>query len=59
MKKGVGSTGEAALQTGRKFLGVEIDSRYYGAARERLQQLSDPGLISLEPQTKFFYWVST
>lgn len=38
---GVGSTGAAALKLGRRFLGVEIDERYYEAAVKRLQNLID------------------
>ncbi|MFV0421178.1 hypothetical protein [Oleidesulfovibrio sp.] len=30
------STGAAALSTGRKFIGVEMDKGYYGVACERL-----------------------
>lgn len=33
---GSGSTGEACALTGRRFLGCEIDPRYYGPACERL-----------------------
>jgi site-specific DNA-methyltransferase (adenine-specific)/modification methylase len=40
---GVGSTGEAALRAGRKFLGVEIDKRYYHASHERLSALDKKG----------------
>lgn len=38
---GVGSTGAAALKLGRRFLGVEIDERYYEAAVKRLQNMID------------------
>jgi site-specific DNA-methyltransferase (adenine-specific)/modification methylase len=34
---GVGSTGVAALQSGRRFLGIELDSNYFDAAKERLR----------------------
>ena len=35
---GVGSTGEAALSLGRRFIGVEIDKQYYNAAAIRLNK---------------------
>lgn len=33
---GVGSTGVAALQSGRKFIGIEVDENYFNAAKNRL-----------------------
>ena len=33
---GSGSTGVAALNSGRKFVGVEIDDNYFNIAEERL-----------------------
>jgi DNA modification methylase len=38
---GVGSTGEAALQTGRRFLGIEIDNSYCKAANKRLLRVHE------------------
>ena len=35
---GVGSTGEAALSLGRKYIGVEIDPKYYDATQKRLNK---------------------
>jgi DNA modification methylase len=35
---GVGSTGLACVQTGRRFLGVEIDSGYFKIARDRIRK---------------------
>lgn len=34
---GVGSTGVAALNLGRKFIGVEIDETYFRAAEKQLK----------------------
>ncbi len=34
---GVGSIGVAALQLGRRYIGVEIDAKYYEAARNRME----------------------
>jgi site-specific DNA-methyltransferase (adenine-specific)/modification methylase len=36
---GVGSTGVAALELGRRFLGIEIDQEYFDAAEERIRQV--------------------
>jgi site-specific DNA-methyltransferase (adenine-specific)/modification methylase len=33
---GVGSTGVAALELGRRFTGIELDPDYYAAAQRRL-----------------------
>ena len=37
MFMGVGSTGVAALELNRRFLGIEIDEKYYNASNERLK----------------------
>lgn len=37
---GVGSTGVACQQTGRKFIGVELDNTYFTAAERRIQNTS-------------------
>lgn len=34
---GVGSTGEAALSNGRKFIGFELENTYFQAAKKRLE----------------------
>lgn len=34
---GIGSTGVAALELNRNFMGIEIDERYYNYARLRIQ----------------------
>jgi DNA modification methylase len=35
---GVGSTGVAAVELGRRFVGIEIDEAYVGAARRRIDE---------------------
>ena len=35
---GSGSTGVAAINTNRKFLGIELDEKYFDIAKERLEQ---------------------
>jgi site-specific DNA-methyltransferase (adenine-specific)/modification methylase len=35
---GVGSVGVAALRLGRRFLGIEIEEKYYKAAEKRLEE---------------------
>ena len=40
---GAGSTGVAAVMTGRRFVGCEIDPRWYGVAQTRLQSVITGG----------------
>ena len=43
---GVGSTGHAALNLSRKFIGMEIAPAYYHASVNRLEQLQSPPICS-------------
>ena len=36
---GSGSTGVACLESGRKFIGCEIDKKYYGVSVERIKEV--------------------
>jgi DNA modification methylase len=36
---GVGSTGVASVELGRRFIGIELDEAYVGAARRRIAPL--------------------
>ena len=38
---GVGSTGEAALDMNRRYLGIEIDKKYFDASQKRLNRLGE------------------
>ena len=42
---GSGSTGEAVIQTGRKFILIEKDPAYHAGICERLSKLSNPQLL--------------
>lgn len=39
---GVGSTGVATLELGRRFIGTEINEEYYAAARKRITDMLSP-----------------
>lgn len=39
---GVGSTGVAAIELERRFLGVEVERRYFDAAKDRLGKMQKP-----------------
>lgn len=48
---GSGTTGVAAIQLGRKFIGVERDPKYFDIARRRIEQAVAQGqLFAPEPQ---------
>jgi len=34
---GTGTSGEAAIKTGRKFIGIEIEPKYFDIACERIE----------------------
>ena len=42
---GSGSTGVAAIQSGREFVGVEIDERYFDIACKRIEQAVAQGQL--------------
>jgi DNA modification methylase len=43
---GVGSTGVAALQLNRRFLGIEIDPAYFRAAEKRIAAITPEQFIA-------------
>jgi site-specific DNA-methyltransferase (adenine-specific)/modification methylase len=46
---GSGTTGVACIRTGRRFIGIEIEPRYFEIAKERIQrELAQPFLIQPE-----------
>lgn len=44
---GSGTTGVAAIQTGRRFIGVEWEREYFDCACERINQAQAQGLLAL------------
>ena len=47
---GSGTTGVAAIQMGRKFIGIERDERYFEIACKRIElEVSQPQLFEPEP----------
>lgn len=51
---GSGSTGEAALLTGRRFLGMELTAHYAEVARNRLGSIGEHGERVSEAQPSLF-----
>ena len=49
---GSGSTGIACIRTGRKFIGIEKDARYFEIARQRLENELRQGLLPLTHNAK-------
>ena len=35
---GSGSTGVACMNTGRKFIGIELDNNYFNIAKQRIEE---------------------
>jgi site-specific DNA-methyltransferase (adenine-specific)/modification methylase len=52
---GVGSTGVAALELGRRFVGVEIDPLYLAAAEKRMRAIAAP--LTLAPREPYLPYV--
>ena len=44
---GSGTTGVACIQTGRRFIGIEIDEKYYQIAEKRIRQAEQQLLLPL------------
>lgn len=44
---GSGSTGVAAINTGRKFIGFELEEKFFNIARERLEEAAHPSVQPL------------
>lgn len=50
---GSGTTGVAAIESGRKFIGIEIEPKYYDIARRRIvKALAQPLLFVSKPKVK-------
>src|SRR3546814_17802315 len=46
---GSGTTGVACVKLGRKFIGIEIDERYFQTARSRIEKAYAQGDMFREP----------
>ena len=55
---GSGTTGVAAVQLGRKFIGIEIDPKYYDIACRRIEEATRQGDLFIErpPEPKQETW---
>jgi DNA modification methylase len=49
---GSGTTGVACAQLGRKFIGIEIEERYFNIAVERITNAYRQGKLFDEPKAK-------
>ena len=49
---GSGSTGVAAMFSGRKFIGIEKDEKYFDIARRRIERASDPEYLKKRLKSK-------
>lgn len=47
---GSGTTGVAAMNCGRNFIGIEMDQKYYQAAKERIEIAVPPEELAQDPQ---------
>jgi DNA modification methylase len=45
---GSGTTGAACVQTGRNFIGIEIDPNYYAIAEKRIKKAQMQLLLPLD-----------
>ena len=46
---GSGTTGVACVQTGRNFIGIEIDPTYFAIAERRIAEAQQQLTLQLEP----------
>lgn len=50
---GSGTTGVACVKLGRKFIGIEVDERYFNSACRRIEEaMRQPDLFIASPDPK-------
>ena len=49
---GSGTTGVAAKNTNRKFIGIEMDEKYFDIAKERIENTGNKKIVISNPQSK-------
>ena len=49
---GSGTTGVACVKLGRKFIGIELEEKYFDIACERIQKAYDQPDLFIEEQKK-------
>ena len=49
---GSGTTGIAAVKLGRRFIGIEIEPRYFDIACRRIEEASKQADLFIEPAPK-------
>lgn len=55
---GSGSTGVACMNTGRNFIGFELDDGYFDIAKKRIEEAKSNKLVTSSPENRAVYGFS-